>query len=172
MSTLDITLLDEALPELGLDHASQMGVIRLLYTCLADEHVLYIKLRNYHWNVTGPQFFSLHELFEQQYTALATTIDAIAERIVQYGAEAPGTMTEFLAAARLDEHTGPAPSAHQMLEAIVADHEALIKHLREDLATAGDTYGDAGVEDFFTGLLQAHQEFAWMTRAFLKGMPI
>ncbi|MCA9904071.1 MAG: DNA starvation/stationary phase protection protein, partial [Anaerolineae bacterium] len=83
-------------PDLGLAEKARDGVVETLCTVLADAHVLYIKLRKYHWNVTGPQFHSLHELFEEQYTAMATTIDEIAERILQYGASAPGSMQQFV----------------------------------------------------------------------------
>lgn len=158
-------------PNLGLEAKARDGVVQTLCTVLADAHVLYIKLRKYHWNVTGPQFHSLHELFEQQYTALAIKIDEIAERILQYGASAPGSMQQFIDMARLkeDEAEGLSIEAHAMVEQIVADHEAVVRSLREDIERVGQDFEDVGAEDFLIGLLQDHQKFAWMARAMIKG---
>lgn len=159
----------EEMPELGLSEKQQNGVVKVLSVVLADAHILYLKLRKYHWNVHGPQFFQLHELFEQQYTALAATIDEIAERIVQYGAAAPGTMEEFLNDARLSEEPGIVPDTPKMVANIVSDHEAVIRALRDDIKKVGEDYDDVGAEDFLTQLLQDHQKFAWMARAMLQG---
>lgn len=160
------------IPDLGLNVDDQQSVVRVLRTVLADEHLLYIKLRKYHWNVTGPQFLQLHELFEQQYKALEASIDEIAERIVQYGASAPGTLQEFQKETRLSEHPGEIPEAHDMVADIAADHEAMVRHLRDDVEMVGEDHGDIGAEDLLTGLLQKHQKQAWMTRAFISGKQI
>ncbi|MBZ0296559.1 MAG: DNA starvation/stationary phase protection protein [Anaerolineae bacterium] len=159
-------------PELGLKAADQKSVVQVLRTVLADEHLLYIKLRKYHWNVTGPQFFSLHELFEQQYKAIEEIIDEVAERIVQYGADAPGTLQEFQEESRLKEHPGKIPDAHDMVADIVADHEAMVRHLRDDVEVVGEEHEDVGAEDFLTGLLQKHQKQAWMARAMISGKQV
>jgi starvation-inducible DNA-binding protein len=156
-------------PDLGLSEKAYKGVVNILRTLLADEHVFYIKLRNFHWNVKGAQFRALHEILEEQYTAAADTIDEIAERIVQYGATAPGTMAEFLDYARLSESSGDVPSAHDIVAKSVADHEALIRYMRKDIKAIGDDYEDVGAEDLLTGLLQQHQKQAWMLRAMLEG---
>jgi len=153
----------------GLTSEQQKGVIDLLKSALADQHVLYMKMRNYHWNITGPQFQPLHALIEKQYDQLAEAIDDTAERIRQYGAFAPGTLKEMLELARLSEEPGVVPNARQMVANLVADHEAVIRQLREDTKTAGDTYGDISVEDYFTGLTQDHQKMAWLLRAHLEG---
>jgi len=136
---------------------------------LADEMVLYTRLRNYHWNVVGPQFQSLHELFEEQYTQLEKTIDETAERVRAYGAYAKGTMTEFTQMARLDEQPNTYPDARQMVQDLADDHEMMVRALREDIDTIDDEYDDVGAEDFLTALLQDHQEMAWMLRTFLEG---
>lgn len=156
-------------PQLGLTEKQREGVVSTLCTVLADSHVLYIKLRKFHWNVKGPQFHALHELFEQQYTSMALAIDEIAERIVQYGVSAPGTMKEFIGMARLKENStdGLSIEADTMVEQIVADHEAVVRSLREDIKTVGEDCEDVGAEDFLTGLLQDHQKFAWMARAMI-----
>lgn len=137
--------------------------VALLTQLLADESVLYMKLRNYHWNVVGPNFKALHLDFEEQYTALALSIDGIAEMIRQYGANAIGTMSEILQVARLKEES-PAtyPSAPAMLASIAADHDAIIAQLRQDLETADD---DEALEGFLTDLLNQHMKLAWMTKA-------
>ena len=159
---------DREYPDLGLSTDAHQGVIDVLSTILADEHILYLKLRKYHWNVTGPRFHSLHVTFEEQYTALATTIDEIAERIVQYGAPAPGTFSEFKDMARLNEKPGNVPDANTMILNIVEDHETLVRHLRDDIETVSEKFEDVGAEDFLTGLLQSHQEQAWMLRAMVE----
>lgn len=154
----------------GLTSEQQAGVVELLSMALADQHVLYMKMRNYHWNVTGPEFQSLHLLIEKQYTAIEAAIDESAERIRQYGAFAPGTLKEMLKLARLsEEEVGVVPSAREMVANLVADHEAVIRQLREDTRLAGDKYGDIAVEDYFTGLVQDHQKMAWLLRAHLEG---
>ncbi len=153
----------------GLTSEQQSGVVELLKYVLADQHVLYMRMRNYHWNITGPQFQPLHALIENQYDQIAAAIDDTAERIRQYGAFAPGTLKEMLELARLDEEPGVVPSAREMVANLVADHEAVIRQLREDTKTAGDTYGDISVEDYFTGLVQDHQKMAWLLRAHLEG---
>lgn len=155
-------------PELGLNDKAMTGAVDILATLLADEFLLRLKLRKYHWNVTGPQFLSLHEIFEQQYNALATHIDEIAERLRTYGAMSPGTMSEFTKLARLDEHPGDNPDADTMLHNLVADHEAMVRHLRDDIETASEDYDDVGLEDFLTAQLQVHQEMAWMLRSFIE----
>lgn len=154
-------------PQIGLSDEAMTGAVSILSTLLADEFLLRLKLRKFHWNVTGPQFLSLHEIFEKQYTALATFIDEVAERLRSYGAISPGTMAEFLDLARLEEFPEDNPDAEGMVKALVQDHEAMIRHLREDIKTAGDKYEDVGLEDFLTGQLQEHQEMAWMLRSFI-----
>lgn len=155
-------------PNIGLSDKAMTGAVNVLSTLLADEFLLRLKLRKYHWNVTGPQFLSLHEMFEQQYNALATFIDEVAERLRTYGAMSPGTMDEFIKLTRLQEHPGDNPDAEEMLHNLVSDHEAMVRHLRDDIQTAGDEYDDAGLEDFLTAQLQEHQEMAWMLRSFIE----
>jgi starvation-inducible DNA-binding protein len=154
---------------LGLSEEARRGVADILKTLLADEMLLYVKLRNYHWNITGPQFIALHELFEEQYDALAEVIDDTAERIRQYGEMTPGTLEEFKKLARLTEQPGEYPDWRTMVANLVADHEALIRCLREDTDTIDDDYDDIASEDFLTGLLQQHQKMAWLLRAHLEG---
>lgn len=153
-------------PQLGLSEETMDKAVEVLSTLLADQFTLRLKLRKYHWNVTGPQFLALHELFEQQYEKLAETIDTVAERLRSYGAVAPGTMIEFQEAARLSEQAGHNPQAELMVRDLVSDHEALVRYLRNDIDIADDL-DDDGLEDFLTAQLQEHQEMAWMLRSFI-----
>ena len=156
------------MPDLGLKENAMTGAVEILSKMLADEFLLRVKLRKYHWNVTGPQFHALHEMFEEQYEALATLIDETAERIRAYGAMSPGTMEEFLDLTRLSENPGNIPNAAGMVENLVSDHEAMVRNLREDIKTAEGDYEDVGLADFLTGYLQEHQEMAWMLRSFVE----
>jgi len=151
----------------GLDARQRSGVVELLEQLLADEHVLYVKTRNYHWNVTGPRFHDLHKFFEGQYEEIAERIDEVAERIRALGEVAPGSMAAFVKSARLKEHTGAVPDADTMIRNLLEDHEAVIRSLRTDLATANEKHGDAGTSDFLTGLMEDHEKTAWMLRAHL-----
>lgn len=151
----------------GLDDASRGGVTRILDTLLADEFVLYIKTRRFHWNVVGPHFAELHRFFESQYEQLDDIIDEIAERARALGGTAAGSLKEFLELARLAEGAGDNPAAGRMIAALLADHESVIRNLRADLETVSGQYGDAGTGDFLTGLLEQHEKMAWMLRAHL-----
>lgn len=154
--------------KIGLEANEREGVIHLLQADLADLHVLYIKTRNFHWNVAGPRFAPLHAFFEGQYDKLEEAIDEVAERIRSLGGVAAGSMTAFLRLARLEEHTGAVPKAAEMLGLLLADHEAVIRQLRSDLETANEKYHDAGTSDFLTGLMEDHEKMAWMLRAHLE----
>lgn len=153
-------------PNLGLASKARETVLAVLGRLLADEHVLYVKTRNFHWNVTGLDFGSLHALFEKQYDELAETIDEVAERIRALGGVAPGSMKEFLKLTRLDEQPGDTLAAEKMIAALLSDHETVIRSLRVDIETVGKA-GDAGTNDFLTGLMEEHEKTAWMLRAHL-----
>jgi len=154
-------------PNIGLDEEVIASVVKILQTVLADEMVLYTKLRNYHWNVTGQTFSSLHVLFEQQYTQLEMTIDGIAERVRMYGAHAIGTMSAFIKTARLKESDGDLPDTNGMVKNLHDDHEMMVRNLRDDIE-ALDELDDVGAEDLLTGLLQDHQKMAWFLRTYLE----
>jgi starvation-inducible DNA-binding protein len=156
-------------PNIGLVEKQREGVVGILNTILADEYLLYTKTRHYHWNVAGPQFNDLHKFFEAQYNQLNEMVDDVAERARVLGGHALGTMTEFLKYTRLKEQTGYYPDARDMIANLLADHEALICHLRIDLETCAERYHDAGTNDFLTGLMEQHEKMAWMLRAFLEG---
>ncbi len=148
---------------IGLTDNQRKAVVQLLVPLLADEHVLSMRTRNYHWNVEGPHFNDLHALFESQYRVLDGNIDAIAERIRALGHKAAATLTEFLKATRLKEnpaHVG----AKEMVSFLLFDHETIIRALRNDVEAAAKQ-ADAGTADFLTGLMEQHEKTAWMLRA-------
>ena len=154
--------------EIGLPGQAREEVGRILNKLLADEHVLYVKTRNYHWNVVGPRFRSLHELFEEQYKILAPLIDDVAERARAMGVLAAGTMAEFTEQARLQEEPGVRPDAETMLQRLLDDHEAVVRQLRQDVERCDDELNDQGTADFLTGLMEQHEEQAWVLRSLLE----
>jgi starvation-inducible DNA-binding protein len=159
-------------PNTGLSKEQCQGVVHLLTVLLADEYVLYTKTRNYHWNVVGPQFHSLHQLFEEQYKELNETVDDVAERMRALGGPAIGTLAEFAQHTRLKEHPGHYPEAHEMLADLLADHEAVIRQLRGGAETCAAEYQDQGTHDFLIGLMVDHEKIAWMLRGFLEGKSV
>ena len=154
---------------IGLNAQQRRGVVEILSRLLADEYLLYTKTRNYHWNVVGPQFNDFHKFFESQYETIDELIDDVAERARTLGGHAVGTLAEFKQLGRIKEEPGRRPAARQMLQNLLADHEAIVQVLRKDLQTAMDKHGDAGTSDFLTGLMERHEKMAWMLRAFLEG---
>ncbi len=156
---------------IGMTDTQRDGVVTILRHVLADQHLLYIKTRNYHWNVVGPLFHTLHELFESQYIQLATDIDNTAERIRYLGAPAIGTLTEFQRYTTLTESPEDYPDAITMITNLVMDHETMIRNLRSYQAACDEEYQDMGTNDFLIGLMQQHEAMAWMLRAFLQERP-
>ncbi|MDF9797641.1 starvation-inducible DNA-binding protein [Catalinimonas alkaloidigena] len=155
-------------PSIGLSEDNRAGAAEILNHILANESVLYTKTRNFHWNVTGPLFYSLHNLLEEQYQQLATSIDEIAERSRQMGFRAIGSMQEFLDLASLKESKDEKLSDTEMVARLVKDHESLIESMRVDIEKLEDELQDAGNADFVTALLQEHEKMAWMLRSLLK----
>jgi starvation-inducible DNA-binding protein len=145
------------------------GTVRVLTQVLADEHVLYIKLRNYHWNVEGHHFRELHALFEEQYELIARRMNRVAERIRILGAKTKSTMTESLQQTALLEHPGSSFSAEQMLQGVLEDHETIVGFLRSSLASVSPHQLDVGSIDLLTALIQDHERMAWTVRATLTG---
>lgn len=152
---------------IGIQQEHRAKLVEMLAQLLADEHILYIKLRNYHWNVEGMYFQQLHELFEEQYSSLETSIDDIAERIRSLGYYAPGSMKQLSELARLSETGHLEGKDAKMLQNILADHEMIIQVLRHNVEEADKAYKDVGTADFLTGLMEDHEKMAWMVRSHL-----
>lgn len=157
---------------IGLSQEQRANVIELLNKDLADNYLLLIKTKKYHWDVVGPQFRSLHELWQEQYEALAVNIDSIAERIRALGGYPVGTAEGFLKHATIKEHSNDLPNATEMVRRLVVDYEQIIRNFREHIDLCGDRHGDEGTADFITNLMEEYEEAAWMLRSFVEGESI
>jgi starvation-inducible DNA-binding protein len=142
-------------------------VVRALNVLLADEFLLYQKTRNYHWNVTGPQFVQLHEFFEKQYKELEKIIDDVAERARALGGNAIGTVKELAEHARLKESPGEYPDAQTMIRTLFEDHQAIVRHIRADLKNA-PVDEHRITNDFLALLMEKHEKMAWMLGSCLE----
>lgn len=151
---------------IGIPDKARKTVAGILSRLLADEYVLYTKTRNAHWNVTGSDFHAMHLFFESQYNAVDESVDEIAERIRSLGHEAPGSLAEMLKLTQLKELAGGSRDSKAFLGALLADHEAIIRSLREDAPRVAKL-GDDGTNDFLVGLMEEHEKTAWMLRASL-----
>jgi starvation-inducible DNA-binding protein len=152
----------------GLPEEHLAGISESLNKLLADEHILYIKTRNYHWNVVGPRFNDLHKFFEEQYTLLEPMIDEIAENVRQFGGFALGTMAEFAQHARLGEEPGNIPDQSGMVRNLLEDHQTVIRQIRTDIERAEEEWNAPDAADFLTAMLENHNKMAWMLRSMLR----
>jgi len=150
---------------LGISTKDRETIAAGLSRLLADSYTLYLKTHNYHWNVTGPMFNTLHVMFEQHYTELATAVDEIAERIRALGVKAPGTYREFAALTSIDEASGN-ESAEDMIRQLVVGQEAVVRTARE-VFPAADAANDEPTADLLTQRMQIHEKNAWMLRSML-----
>ena len=151
----------------ALDAASRKKIAAAASRLLADSYTLYIKTHNYHWNVKGPMFTTLHTLFELEYTELALAVDEIAERIRALGHVAPGSYTAFAKLARVKEAGEGVPLATTMIEDLAADQDLVVASARAlfDVASRADDQASA---DLATRRMQAHEKNAWMLRSHLE----
>jgi starvation-inducible DNA-binding protein len=136
---------------------------------LADTYVLLLKTQNYHWNVTGPHFHSLHEMFEEQYSELFEAVDEIAERIRTLGRPAPGSMAEFAKAATVPEAKAGL-DAEGMVADLMASHQTVLERVHA-CAHVADEQDDEGTEDLMTRRIAAHQKAVWMLGATAQRQP-
>lgn len=151
---------------IGMKDAERRAVAEKLSRLLADSYTLYLKTHNYHWNVTGPMFQTLHLLFEAQYTELATAVDTIAERIRALGERAPGSYTDFAKLATVQDATG-VPKAEDMIRELATDHETVSRSLMAVFEEA-DKHRDEATISLVTARLEVHQKATWMLRAHLE----
>lgn len=153
---------------IGISDANRQSIADGLSHFLADAYTLYLKTHNYHWNVTGSMFNSLHLMFMDQYTEQWTALDGIAERIRALGFKAPGSYREFVALASIEETTlDDASDWRTMVADLVAGNEAVCRTARRVLEIAGQA-DDAPSEDLLTQRLQIHEKYAWMLRSVLQ----
>ena len=152
----------------GLTKAERAGVAQELSKVLADSFAVYQKTHGYHWNVRGPEFFSYHNLLEQQYRDIWAALDEIAERIRALGFAAPASYADFARLSSIKE--GPAVDGgdwRAMVQQLVSGNEAVCRTAREVLEIADDA-DDAPTEDLLTQRLQTHEKYAWMLRSLLE----
>ncbi|HLZ16124.1 MAG TPA: DNA starvation/stationary phase protection protein [Cyclobacteriaceae bacterium] len=152
---------------IGISPKNLKAVSTELSKLLADEFVLYTKTRNAHWNVEGADFHSMHVFFESQYETLDEVMDSVAERIRQLGHYAPATLQSFLSLTHLTEKSDQKNTSLGFIKELVTDHENIIIFIRENINKFASEYGDAGTSDFITGLMEKHEQMAWMLRAHL-----
>lgn len=151
--------------DIGISNQDRTVVAEGLSRVLADTYTLYLKTHNFHWNVTGPMFRSLHLMFEEQYTELSAAVDLIAERIRSLDHFAPGSYADFARLTSIEEAQG-VPAAEEMIAQLVAGHEAVCRTARL-LFEAVERCGDEATADLLTQRLQLHEKTAWMLRSLL-----
>jgi len=154
---------------IGLTDTQRQSVIDLLNCDLADSYLLLVKTKKYHWDVVGPQFMTLHKLWQEHYEALTINVDVIAERIRTLGGYPVGTMEGFLKICSLKEHAGKVPTATGMVSNLLSDHEQIVRNLRDHIDKCTEKFKDNGTADFLTGLMEQHEQTAWMLRSFIEG---
>ncbi|MEP6844609.1 MAG: DNA starvation/stationary phase protection protein [Panacibacter sp.] len=152
---------------IGLTEKNSQAIAEKLNTILADEFLLSLKTRNYHWNVEGSNFMEMHKFYEGLYDELDEVIDELAERIRAIGHYSQGRMSDFMKTTNLQEE-GYTNDQKTQLKNLLDDHETIIRYLRKDIDTFQDKYKDAGNADFLTGLMEKHEKWAWFIRSYLK----
>lgn len=153
--------------DIGINEKQRKAIALGLSHFLADSYTLYLKTHNYHWNVTGPHFASLHVMFEEQYNELALAVDEIAERIRALGIKAPGSYKEFSKLTKINEADSKEITAKEMVQDLVKGHEAVVKTAREVFPLAEDA-NDQPTVDLLTRRMDLHEKTAWMLRSFLE----
>jgi starvation-inducible DNA-binding protein len=152
--------------DIGISEPDRKAIADGLSRMLADTYTLYLKTHNFHWNVTGPMFNTLHLMFETQYNELALAVDTIAERIRALGHPAPGSYREFSELSTIKEASG-VPNAKTMIKQLVDGQEAVVRTARQVFPTA-EKAGDEPTCDLLTQRMQTHEKTAWMLRSLLK----
>ena len=151
--------------DIGIEADDRVAITEGLSRLLADTYTLYLKTHNYHWNVTGPMFQTLHLMFEVQYNELALAVDLIAERIRSLGVPAPGTFREFGQLSSVTEDDDR-PEATEMVRRLVGDQETVARTARSVFPVVEEAHDEA-TADLLTQRLQVHEKTAWMLRSLL-----
>jgi starvation-inducible DNA-binding protein len=152
---------------IGISEKDRAAITAGLATLLADTYTLYLTTHNFHWNVTGPMFNTLHTMFMAQYTELWTAVDPVAERIRSLGHPAPGSYTQFAALSTLPDAPATPPKALEMVRILVEGHEAVARTARRIFPLA-DKANDEPTADLLTQRLTVHEQTAWMLRSLLE----
>ena len=152
--------------DIGIAEADRRAIAEALARLLAETYTLYLKTHNYHWNVTGPMFNTLHAMFMDQYTEMSTAVDDIAERIRALGFPAPGSYRDFSRLSSIPEESDE-PDAAEMIRRLVKGQEQVVRTAREAFPAA-EAAGDEASADLLTQRLQLHEKNAWMLRSLLE----
>ncbi len=152
--------------DIGISQAHREDIALGLSKLLADTYTLYLKTHNFHWNVTGPMFQTLHLMFETQYNELALAVDLIAERIRSLGFPAPGTYKQYAALSSIKEEEG-IPKAQDMIRLLVEGQESVVRTARSLYASV-EAANDEATADLLTQRIQLHEKTAWMLRSLLE----
>ncbi len=152
---------------IGIGESSRKEIVEGLSKLLADTYTLYLKTHNFHWNVTGPMFNTLHLMFEQEYNELALAVDLIAERIRALGFPAPGSYSEFSKLSSVKEAPVVVPAAEEMIKLLVEGNEAVIRTARSIFPEA-ERASDESTCDLLTQRMQTHEKTAWMLRSLIS----
>ncbi|HQA73731.1 MAG: DNA starvation/stationary phase protection protein [Flavobacterium sp.] len=152
--------------KIGLPKKDLTKSIDDLTVLLANEMILYVKTRKFHWNISGNSFMELHKLFEQHYNSLAKTADEVAERISALGGNAIGSMKNFLKHGEIEENTKDSNTQKQMLDELLEDHQKTMVQIRKAIDEIGDKSNDVVTEDFLTGILKMHENISWQLRKY------
>ena len=153
--------------DIGIAENDRRHIVQGLSRLLADSYTLYLKTHNYHWNVTGPMFNTLHTMFETHYTELAIAVDGIAERIRALGFPAPGSYSAYARLSSVEEASEEPPPAMEMVAQLVKGHETVVRTARS-VFPAAEEGGDEASADLLTQRIHLHEKTAWMLRSLLE----
>jgi starvation-inducible DNA-binding protein len=156
-----------AAPDIGIGARDRAAIAQGLSQLLADTYTLYLTTHNFHWNVTGPMFNTLHTMFMVQYTELWNAVDPIAERIRSLGHPAPGSYAQFGRLSSIPDAPAQPPKAMEMVRLLVSGHEAVARTARTVLRSAAKA-DDQPTADLLTQRLDIHEKTAWMLRSLLE----
>lgn len=153
--------------QIGISESDRANIAKGLSRLLADTYTLYLTTHNFHWNVTGPMFNTLHLMFMEQYSELWNAVDPIAERIRALGHWAPGSYAQYQALASLEDAPATPPKAGEMIRTLVSGHETVARTAREIFPVA-EAANDQPTADLLTRRLDTHEKTAWMLRSLLE----
>ena len=152
--------------KIGLPKKDLTKSIDNLTLLLANEMLLYVKTRKFHWNISGNSFMELHKLFEVHYGLLEKTADEVAERISALGGKAIGSMKDFIKHGQIEENSVATNTQKQMLDELMNDHETVMIQIRKSIDEVGEKTDDVVTEDFLTGILKMHEDISWQLRKY------
>ncbi|QCE40479.1 Dps family protein [Psychroserpens sp. NJDZ02] len=155
-------------PNIGISAENRQAVADQLSKILADEFVLYSKTLNFHWNVEGPDFHSVHLYLETLYEAQQDVVDTVAEKIRMLGHYVPATLEKYSQLTHLTEKVKGKNDSQSIFAELLEDHESIIIFIREEIQPMADKWQADGISDYITGLMEQHEKTAWMLRSHLK----